>query len=139
MKAKDIIPTLSYRDAKKAIDWLCNAFGFEKHAIHEDDDGLVQHAELTLGNVMIMVSSTRRGSPFEKVTKHPFETDKMVTQSPYIILEEADIEKHYENAKAHDAQIYYELQEEDYGGRNYSCFDPEGHLWHFGTYDPWKK
>ena len=25
----------------------------------------------------------------------------------------------------------------DYGGRGYSCLDPEGHLWNFGTYDPW--
>ncbi|HZF33304.1 MAG TPA: glyoxalase, partial [Candidatus Angelobacter sp.] len=27
--------------------------------------------------------------------------------------------------------------DEDYGGRGYSCRDPEGHLWNFGTYDPW--
>jgi uncharacterized glyoxalase superfamily protein PhnB len=22
------------------------------------------------------------------------------------------------------------------GGRDFSCYDPEGHLWSFGTYDP---
>ena len=139
MKAKDIIPTLSYRDAPKAIEWLCEAFGFEKKEVHTDDEDIVQHAELTLGNVMIMVSSTGRGSPFENVTQHPFEAEKRVTQSPYIILSEEDIEDHYKKAKANKAQIFYALQEEEYGGRNYSCFDLEGHLWHFGTYDPWEK
>ncbi len=29
------------------------------------------------------------------------------------------------------------LKEEDYGGKNYSCWDPEGHLWSFGSYNPW--
>ena len=28
-----IIPCLRYRDAPAAIDWLCQAFGFEKHAV----------------------------------------------------------------------------------------------------------
>ncbi|HEX7441145.1 MAG TPA: hypothetical protein VF319_13720 [Caldimonas sp.] len=27
--------------------------------------------------------------------------------------------------------------DEDYGGRGFSCFDLEGHLWAVGTYDPW--
>ena len=30
-----------------------------------------------------------------------------------------------------------EIKDEDYGGRGFSCFDPEGHLWNFGSYDPW--
>jgi uncharacterized glyoxalase superfamily protein PhnB len=27
--------------------------------------------------------------------------------------------------------------DEDYGGRGFSCTDPEGRLWYVGTYDPW--
>ena len=26
---------------------------------------------------------------------------------------------------------------QDYGGRDYTCKDPEGNVWTFGTYDPW--
>jgi uncharacterized glyoxalase superfamily protein PhnB len=26
---------------------------------------------------------------------------------------------------------------QDYGGRDYTGKDPEGHVWTFGTYDPW--
>jgi hypothetical protein len=28
-------------------------------------------------------------------------------------------------------------RDEDYGGRVFSCRDPEGHLWNIGSYDPW--
>ena len=31
-----------------------------------------------------------------------------------------------------------EPEDQPYGGRLYSCRDPEGHVWHFGTYDPWQ-
>ena len=54
-----IIPTLRYSDAAVAIDWLCNAFAFEKHLVVPDDDGGVAHAQLTFGNGMIMLSSVR--------------------------------------------------------------------------------
>ena len=35
------------------------------------------------------------------------------------------------------AEIVIEIRDEDYGGRHYSCRDPEGHVWNFGSYDPW--
>ena len=30
-----------------------------------------------------------------------------------------------------------EPRDQDYGGRDYTCRDPEGYVWTFGTYDPW--
>jgi uncharacterized glyoxalase superfamily protein PhnB len=36
------------------------------------------------------------------------------------------------------ADIVMPLREVAEGGRNYSVRDPEGHVWSFGTYDPWK-
>lgn len=52
-----VIPCLRYRNAVGAIDWLCAAFGFEKHAVYPNDDGTIAHAQLTLGNGMIMLGS----------------------------------------------------------------------------------
>jgi len=40
-------------------------------------------------------------------------------------------------AVAAGAEIVIEIKDEDYGGRDYSCRDPEGHVWNFGSYDPW--
>ena len=45
---------------------------------------------------------------------------------------------HYEHAKAAGAVIVDEYEVKDYGGAGYSCRDIEGHLWSFGSYDPWK-
>jgi uncharacterized glyoxalase superfamily protein PhnB len=49
-----VIPALQYQDARAAIDFLCTAFGFEKKAVYEGEGGAIAHAELTLGNGMVM-------------------------------------------------------------------------------------
>ena len=43
-------PVLWYRDPRKAIAWLEQAFGFECRMVVEGDDGSVMHSELTLGD-----------------------------------------------------------------------------------------
>jgi len=40
-------------------------------------------------------------------------------------------------ARAAGAEILLALEDQDYGGRGYTCRDPQGHVWSFGTYDPW--
>ena len=39
-------------------------------------------------------------------------------------------------AKAEGWTIVIPIKDEDYGGRGFSCLDPEGRLWNVGTYDP---
>jgi uncharacterized glyoxalase superfamily protein PhnB len=129
-----IIPTLRYRDAPAAIEWLCRAFGFEKHAVYPGPNDTIGHAQLTFGNGMIMLSSPQNNE-FDKLQKSP--EGGLVTQSPYLIV--ADADAHHARAVAAGARVVYALKTEDYGGRGYSCLDPEGHLWNFGTYDPWAK
>ena len=45
-----IIPTMRYLDAPGALEWLCRAFGFEKHLVVPGDDGTIIHAQLTFRN-----------------------------------------------------------------------------------------
>jgi len=129
-----IIPTLRYNDAPAAIEWLCRAFGFSKHLVVPGEKGTVVHAQLVLGEGMIMLGSAL-DSEFGKFQKPPSALGGVVSQSAYIIVENADA--HYARAVAAGAEIVMDIQDEDYGGRGYSCRDPEGHLWNFGTYDPW--
>jgi uncharacterized glyoxalase superfamily protein PhnB len=131
-----IIPTMRYRDAVAAIDWLCRAFGFEKHLVVPGDDGVIHHAQLTFGDGMIMCGSARDDA-FGKLQKPPADVGGVGTQSAYVIVPDADA--HYRRAIEAGAKIVYEIRDEDYGGRGYSCKDPEGHLWNFGTYDPWRE
>ncbi len=61
--------------------------------------------------------------------------DSVVNQSPYIIV--ADVDAHHAKAVKAGARVVIEPEDQDYGGRLYSCRDPEGNLWNFGSYDPW--
>ena len=119
-----IIPTLRYNDAKAAIDFLERAFAFERKAVFENDDGTVGHAELTHGRGMVMLGSSGVGDP-------QFETSH---SSIYVIVPDTDAT--YERAKAAGAEITRELQDTNYGSREFSARDPEGNAWSFGTYDP---
>ena len=130
-----IIPALRYADANSAIDWLCRAFGFEKHLVVPEDDGSIAHAQLTFGNGMIMLGSVREDE-FGRMIKQPDEIGGAETQSPYVIVKNVD--KHCEQARSAGATVIMEPEDQPHGGRFYSCRDIEGHLWNFGTYDPWE-
>ena len=129
-----VIPCLRYRDAPAAIEWLCAAFGFERHLVVPGDNGAVAHAQLSFGNGMIMLGSAENESPFGRLMKQPSETGGATTQSVYVVVTDADAL--YTRAKNAGAKIAMEIRDEDYGGRAFTCHDLEGHLWSFGTYDP---
>jgi uncharacterized glyoxalase superfamily protein PhnB len=129
-----VISCLRYRDAQAAIEWLCRAFGFEKHLVVPGEGGTITHAELSFGNGMIMLGSIKK-SEFDRLMKQPDEIGDAETQTPYLIVSDADAL--YARAKAAGAKIVLDIKDEDYGGRGFSCRDLEGRLWSFGTYDPW--
>lgn len=136
MSQANIIPCLRYRNASAAIEWLCTYFGFEQHLIVPHPDGTIAHAQLRLGNGMIMLGSVI-DNEFGKMMKQPDEIGGCQTQSAYIIVD--DVDSIYQRAKAAGARIVLDIKNEDYGGRGFSCTDLEGHLWNFGSYNPWKE
>ena len=131
-----VIPCLSYRDAPRMIDWLCDAFGFRRHAVHEDGAGGISHAELTLGNGMIMLGSEREEGAFAMLQSTPAKLGG-TTQSPYLVV--ADADDVHRRVAAMGGEIVIAIEDRPHGGRAFSCRDPEGHLWNVGTYDPWAR
>ena len=129
-----IVPCLRYRNAPAMIDWLCNAFGFERNAVYPDEQGGIAHAQLVFRGGMLMLGSARDDAWGARFAD-PAEIGGRVTQSCCVIVEDADA--HYARAKAAGADIVDDITDQHYGGRGYSCRDPEGQLWWFGTYDPW--
>ena len=129
-----IIPAMRYRNAPAAIEWLCQAFGFEKHLVVPGENGTIVHAQLTFGSGMMMLGSFR-DNDFAKLVKQPDQLEGFETQCPYVVVKDADT--HYARAVAAGAKIVHEIEDASYGGRGYSCYDLEGHLWSFGSYDPW--
>ena len=130
-----IIPAMRYRDANAAIDWLCNVFGFQRHAVYPGPGNTVGHAELTLGSGMIMLGS-EKDDEYGRGFKSPSELGDNETRSTYIIVSDAD--EVYQRAKAAGGKIVRELQNTDYGSREFTVKDHEGHSWSVGTYNPWK-
>lgn len=133
-----VIPTMKYKNATAAVNWLSLAFGFKKKVVYPDGNGGIAHAQLTFGNGMIMVSS-ESDTPYGRLMAVPRDIDNVNTQSANIILDDDLVESHYKNAIRAGAKVALPLEKQDYGGQSYSVFDPEGHLWNFGSYDPWEE
>jgi uncharacterized glyoxalase superfamily protein PhnB len=123
----NIFPALKYSDGPAALKWLSRAFGFHEHVSYPAADGTIAHAQMTLGNGMIMLGSSGRPDP-----ENPWSTER---QGIYVCVD--DIDGHYARAKSAGAEIVRALTDTEYGSREYSACDPEGHLWSFGTYKPW--
>lgn len=117
--ASGIAPCVRYRDERAAMEWLQEAFGFAEHAIYENEDGDIAHAELRLESSILMIGSGPD-------TDEPF--------SLYVTVE--DVDAHHARAVAAGAEIIRPLQDTDYGSREYGVRDLDGHVWYFGTYDP---
>jgi uncharacterized glyoxalase superfamily protein PhnB len=123
-----------YRDASAAIDWLCEAFGFEVRLKIEGDGGVIEHSELTYGEGVIMVAqeSPQSAKVWKRSLRSPQSLNGAATQS--IMMYVDDAETHCGRARAHGARIIEELSTHDYGDdywsdRSYGALDPEGHLW----------
>jgi len=133
-----LIPCLRYDDAPAAIDFLCRAFGFEKHAVFADPENpaIIHHAQLTLNGSMVMLSSARDD---ETVALYRWKTPAQAGGvTACIAARIADPDAHFARAKAEGADIVTEPHDnQGYPGRSYNVRDPEGNNWDFGTYDPW--
>jgi uncharacterized glyoxalase superfamily protein PhnB len=121
-----VFPWRTYDDAHAAIAFLEHAFGAERNAFQQADDGSVEHAELSFGNGVVMVGSAKPGLAATRGAGAP-------GQGIYIVVDDPDA--HFTRAQAAGAEIVTGLRDLGYS-REYSARDPEGNVWHFGTYQP---
>jgi uncharacterized glyoxalase superfamily protein PhnB len=133
----EIIPNLRYGNALAAIDFLCNAFGFERRAVYldEQDPTRVQHAQLTWADRMIMVYSINDTEYARSANMKTVAQAGGPTVGLYLVVE--DVDAHADRAREAGAEIFLGLKDQPYGGRGYSARDLEGKVWSFGSYDPW--
>ena len=129
----NVIPCMRYRDAPAAIEWLCDTFGFEPQLVVPNEDGTIAHAQLSFGNGMIMLGSAF-DTEYGRLLKQPSDIGNFVTQSAYLVVNNADLV--YGRVLEAGGKILLDIKDEDYGGRGFTCRDPEGHIWSIGTYDP---
>jgi uncharacterized glyoxalase superfamily protein PhnB len=97
-----IIPSLRYRNAPAAIEWLCSVFGLQKNLVVPDDSGGIAHAQLSFGDGMMMLGSVR-DNEWRRFIKRPDEIGGTATQSVYLVVPDADVI--YERAKNAGAEM----------------------------------
>jgi uncharacterized glyoxalase superfamily protein PhnB len=121
-------PIFSYKDARAAIAFLRDAFGFEERAAYarEDDPSVIEHAQMSwpLGGGIMFGTAGKDDSPVGQ--RLPGQ------DSAYVVCDEPDAL--FARATAAGAEVVRGLADEDYGSRGFTVRDPEGNLWSFGTY-----
>ena len=127
----NIFPAVRFADADAGVAFLKDAFGATERAVHRGEDGVIHHAELALGAGVVMVGQHSQDGWLGGEAPRPLSS----TVSIYVVVSDPD--RHHATAREAGAVIVRELQDTDYGSREYSVRDPEGNLWSFGTYDPY--
>ena len=121
-----VYPVLKYEDAHGAIDFLERAFGVERVHVFEGQNGGVAHAELKLGDALVMLGSVGEGDP--RFNQGAGRT------TVYVVVDDPD--SLYARARDAGAEVIMEPTDQDYGSRDFAVRDPEGNVWSFGTYAP---
>jgi uncharacterized glyoxalase superfamily protein PhnB len=120
-----------YRDAPAAIDWLGQAFGFEPTVVAPDDDGGIAHAELRLGDAVVIVFSDRDG--YERPPRRGETSGTGVYLS---MPDAAAVDALHTRAAGAGATTIWEPHTSEWGNHRFRVVDPEGFEWSFGTYAP---
>lgn len=120
-----IHPTLRYDDAAAAIGFLTSALPLAELVVHADD-GVVQHAELSHEDDVLMIGTRR--------PKDPWDTGPAVIYLAVGAIE--TLQAHHDRAVAAGAEVVMPLTDQPYGSREFAVRDPEGNRWTLGTYRP---
>jgi uncharacterized glyoxalase superfamily protein PhnB len=116
-----VFPCITFRDAAASIEFLERALGAEKVVAYADDEGRVSHAEIRIGESVVMCGDERTGS----------QATRPGVSVVYVVVPDADAA--YERARAAGADVT-EPVDQDYGSRDVTVTDPDGNRWSLGTY-----
>jgi len=105
-----VIPELVYPDVQKAVQWLCDTFGFTLRI------GMGSHrAQLNVGDGAVVLMEPRGGNEFRG----------------YVMVRVEDVRRHCEHSRQRGARIVREPADYPYGERQYNVEDLAGHIWTF--------
>jgi uncharacterized glyoxalase superfamily protein PhnB len=120
-----ILPHIVYQDVAKTMAWLNKVFGFVEHYRYGEANGVINGAQMHLGDAWIMVRAARPGQASAGQLGYG-------TQSLTVFVE--DVDGHFQRTKAAGAKIVEELHETEYGKRQYGVEDLDGHHWLFSRH-----
>jgi PhnB protein len=122
-----VSPYLAVDDAERAIEYYKKAFGAEETVRMNAPDGRIGHAELKIGESLLMLSD-----PFpESSTKPPTE---LGGTSVSIFMYVEDVDAVVQKAVDQGATVTMEVEDQFWGDRFGSITDPFGHNWSIATH-----
>jgi len=131
-----IVPMLAYADGPAAMDWLCEAFGFEEVTRWVGDDGTLSHGELRLGDGIVMLATPTPAYEGPRAHAEHCDAARAWLEVPYVVdgvlVNVDDVDAHHDRARAAGARVLSEPQDVPEAGiRHYRAEDLEGHRWMF--------
>jgi uncharacterized glyoxalase superfamily protein PhnB len=118
---------LSYADAPAALEWM-RRVGFDLVRRQDGEGGQILHAEVRMGEAVLMVASNDAGY------RRPPLMGRSTGQGLYLLVE--DVDDFYRKAVAAGATAVIEPENTEWGSRRTRVLDPQGQEWSAGTYQP---
>jgi PhnB protein len=122
-----VTPYLAVDDATEAIEYYTKAFGAKERVRMETPDGKVGHAELEIGDSLVMLSD-----PFPQASTKPPNELGGTSVSVFVYVE--DVDAVVKQAVDAGATVTMEVADQFWGDRFGSVKDPFGHLWSIATH-----
>jgi uncharacterized glyoxalase superfamily protein PhnB len=120
-----LTPYIMVADARRAIDWYAEVFGAQRRGEPVvNADGTVGHAEVGIGNAVLMLSEPSDLWPDVPVRA----PDAPATFSHSLHLEVDDVDAATERARRGGAAVERRPADQPYGRRSV-IVDPFGHRW----------
>ena len=120
-----LTPYIVVSDARRAMDWYAEVFGAQRRGeLHVNADGTIGHAEVALGDAVLMFSEASDLWPDVPVRA----PDSPATFSHTLHLEVEDVDASTERARRAGASVEREPTDQPYG-RGSVIVDPFGHRW----------
>jgi PhnB protein len=122
-----LTPYLAVENAAEAIEFYKNAFGAIERMRMLGPDGMVGHAELQIGDSLVMLSD-----PFPQSTVRPPTERGGPTASIFMYVE--DVDSVVQKAVDEGATIEMEVADQFWGDRFGTVTDPYGQVWSIATH-----
>ena len=128
MRTPKLTSALRYENPAAAIDFLCAAFGFARHFVAEEG-GHVIHAQLRFGDNLLFLGPDHADDIYGMHAPR-----KLNGTNQCVCLAVKDVAAACAQAEKAGAVIVNPLHDTPYGAREFSCRDPEGHIWSISDY-----
>jgi PhnB protein len=126
-----VTPSLVVSPCAEALEFYQRAFGAKLKGSIPGPDGLVMHAEMSIGGAMIMLADempAMNGEPSKKSPKNAG------TTTGGVMLYVKDVDAAFERAVAAGAKVTMPVEDQFWGDRFGQLEDPFGHLWSLATH-----